>query len=149
MKLFQIIFISSLFIFFLSSVSYSQCTVTATNINFGNYDVASNTNLTSSGTITVSCRNDRNVVIAFGQSANGGINPRRMKHSFLNDFLNYNIYQDAATSIIWGDGSNGTSPMIVNRIPRNRTFTYYGVIFAGQDISAGTYTDSLIVTVTP
>lgn len=146
----RLIFIALIFFFsIINRESFAQCTVTATSINFGNYDITSTVDLDSTGTITVTCSNDRNVVIAIGPSLNGGINPRRMKHSILNDFLNYNIYQDIARTTIWGDGTNGTSPMIVNRIPRSRTYTFYGRIFAGQDVSAGSYTDALVVTVTP
>ncbi|MCX7990973.1 MAG: spore coat U domain-containing protein [Proteobacteria bacterium] len=129
--------------------SYGQCTVSATNINFGIYDINSTTNLTSTGTISVTCSNDTNVVIAIGQSIHGGINPRRMKHSIYNDFLSYNIYQNAGMTTIWGDGTNGTTPMIINRIGRNKTYTYYGTLFAGQDVSSGTYNDSLTITITP
>lgn len=149
MKFFLNIIFCVLFLLAFNSFSYAQCTVTATNINFGNYDITSTTNATSTGTITVTCSNDTNVVISIGQSIYGGINPRKMKHTIYNDFLNYNIYQNAGMTIIWGDGTNGTSPMIVNRIGRNKTYTYYGVLFAGQDVSAGNYTDSLTVTVTP
>lgn len=149
MKLPMYVFFLGLFFLAFNNLAWGQCTVTATNINFGNYDVTSTNNTTSTGTITVSCSNDTNVVISIGQSLYGGINPRRMKHTIHNDFLNYNIYQNAGLTTIWGDGTNGTSPLIVNRIGRNKTYTYYGTLFAGQDVSAGTYTDSLTVTVTP
>ncbi len=136
-------------IFFNFDKSYGQCTVTATNISFGAYDITSTINVTSTGTINVTCNNDANVVISIGQSIYSGINPRRMKHTIYNDYLSYNIYQDAGMTTIWGDGTNGTTPIIVNRIGKNKRYTYYGQIFSGQDVSAGSYTDSLIITITP
>ncbi len=136
-----------LFLIFFSTEALSQCTMTVTNINFGAYDVLSTSNLTATGTITVNCARNENITLSIGPSTSGSINPRQMKHVSFNDYLNYNLYQDATYTTIWGDGSQGTTPVI--RRVRVRTFTVYGAIFFGQDVSAGQYFDTLTVTVIP
>ncbi len=145
MRIVKVIII--IFLVFSSRETFSQCTMTVTNINFGAYDVQSTANLTATGTIAVNCARNENITLSIGPSAYGGINPRLMKHSYYNDYLNYNLYQDNTYTTIWGDGSQGTTP--VTRRVKNRTFTVYGAVFFGQDVSAGSYSDTLTVTVTP
>ena len=67
--------------------------------------------------------------------------------------LNYNVYQDAAYTTIWGDGTSGTSP-VVQTIPGgmsgmafNMDHTVYGRSFASQDPPPGLYSDTPIVTI--
>ena len=62
--------------------------------------------------------------------------------------LAYNVYLDAARTIVWGDGSNGTSaygPVKPN--PGTNTVWIYGRIFARQNVTVGTYSDTLTVTI--
>ena len=61
--------------------------------------------------------------------------------------LNYNLYTDAARTVVWGNGS-GTSS--IQTVARNRTTTLnvYGQIPAGQDAVVGNYTDTILATVT-
>jgi spore coat protein U-like protein len=64
--------------------------------------------------------------------------------------LKYNIYVDAARSIVWGDGNIGTlvvadayslaGPSVTRNYPA------YGRIFGNQNAPVGVYTDSIIVT---
>jgi spore coat protein U-like protein len=133
----------------------SQCTMNSTPINFGNYDVFSGTPLDAIGTITINC--SRDVVwatVTLGQSSYGTFNPRRMKQSGGTDLLDYNIYTDVARTTIFGDGSGGTSSVRTKRppgqpAPWSDIIYMYGRIPPGQDVSAGTYSDTLTATVTP
>ena len=63
--------------------------------------------------------------------------------------LNYNLYRDAARTAIWGDGTGGTQVYSDPRTPRNQnvTLTVYGRIPAGQDVSVGTYTNTVTATI--
>jgi len=127
----------------------SSCTVSATSIIFVNYDVFSTFNNDSTGTITVSCTAPWPLLtIAIGQSSNSGFLPRKMKKSGGSDMLNYNIFTDAAMSAVWGDGTSGTQ--VVVHQPNKKTVPeiVYGRIPPGQDISAGFYSDVLMVTIT-
>lgn len=149
-RLFLVIF---LLILLMPIKSHSACYFyTATNLNFGNYDVSAPTPIDSTFMFGIFCTaNTNNVIVSIGQSQWGGINPRRMKHTTLTDDLNYNLYSDAARTIIWGDGTGRTSPVYISRVRAFRPvrLTVYGRLFAGQDVSVGNYTDTVILTVNP
>jgi len=60
--------------------------------------------------------------------------------------LTYNLYTDSLRSIIWGDGTSGT--MLVGTTGTSATYAVYGRIPAAQDLPAGSYNDSITVTLT-
>jgi spore coat protein U-like protein len=63
--------------------------------------------------------------------------------------LLYNLYLDAARTIVWGDGTGGsqTGPMVTTRGAGGTTTAYvFGRIPAGQDVAAGVYGDTIRVT---
>ncbi len=63
--------------------------------------------------------------------------------------LNYNLYLDAARTTIWGDGTGGTQVYSNANPPNNTnvTVTIYGRIPASQDVSAGSYTNTVTATI--
>jgi spore coat protein U-like protein len=131
------------------------CTMNAAPINFGNYDVFSTTPLDAVGTITINCgRRVRRATVTLNQGLYGTFNPRRMKRSGGTDLLDYNVYTDVTRTAIFGDGSGGSSRVFVNRPgPANRDWSanisMYARIPPSQNVSAGTYSDTLTATVTP
>jgi spore coat protein U-like protein len=56
--------------------------------------------------------------------------------------LGYNLYTSASRNVVWGDGTGGSSTMIVNK-NRNTTLSVFGQIPAGQDVAVGTYSDNI------
>ena len=64
--------------------------------------------------------------------------------------LSYNLYLDAARTTIWGDGTGGTQTFF-NHNPqgnnRDIVIPIYGRVPAGQDVGAGTYTNTVTATV--
>jgi spore coat protein U-like protein len=140
---------------FEAEIALSQCTMNATPINFGNYDAFSSTPLDATGTITVNCAaivNKVNVKLGVSSSS-GSFNPRRMKRSGGSDLLDYNIYTDVTRTVIFGDGTGGTSDIGIKRAgtpaPWSENIGMYGRISPGQEVSAGTYSDTLTATVNP
>jgi spore coat protein U-like protein len=134
--------------------SDAACTVTTTGVNFGDYDVFVTVPQDSTGSVTVSC--DRNpptdVTIAIGPSGTtGGFLPRSLRNASAPDRLNYNLFTNASRSVVWGDGTSGTATVVLRRVRRNRpqTATIYGRIPPGQNVSVGSYSDTLTVTITP
>ena len=104
----------------------------------------------TTGTISVSCNPRARVTVTIGTSPNsGGFNPRQMKQIAGVDLLNYNLYRDPGRVEIWGDGTGGTFSQWKN-VNRNkpRVFSVYGRIPPLQNVSAGPYTDILVVTIT-
>jgi spore coat protein U-like protein len=132
--------------------SEAACNVATTNINFGIYDVFSNVPKDSTGSISVDCDEAPPpiVVIRIGPSSgSGGFNPRQMRHTTRPDRLNYNLFIDSSRSVIWGDGTGGGST-VADKVTKNKTWvaTLYGRMPAGQDVSVGTYSDTVSVTIT-
>ncbi len=137
-------------------VALSQCTMSATPIHFGNYDVFSGAPLDAVGTIAVSCSGDVNraTVTLSVSLTSGTFNPRRMKQYGGNDLLAYNVCSDAVRTAILGDGTGGTSSVRPHRPPGppaswSASIAIYGRIPPGQDVSVGSYSDTLTATVTP
>ena len=63
--------------------------------------------------------------------------------------LGYNLYMDASRTTIWGDGTSGTSAYSRNNPPNgtNVSLPVYGRVGAAQDVSAGTYSDTVLATI--
>jgi len=147
-------YLAVLFCLFFAGEAGAACSVSATGVNFGAYDVFVTAPLDSTGTVTVTCDQAPpvDVTIAIGPSGtSGGFVPRQMRSASSPDRLNYNLFVNAGRSTVWGNGSAGTSTVFLNNVRRNRPVvtTIYGRIPAGQDVSVGSYSDSLTVTITP
>lgn len=126
----------------------ASCTVRATQVKFGNYDPLSVAPLNRTSHITVNCRGAGSFVAALSTGDSGSYNPRYMLSLTTADQLDYNLYTDAARTIVWGDGSGGSQtvsqPFNNNRVRVN----VYAQIPAQQDITPGTYSDTIDVVVT-
>jgi spore coat protein U-like protein len=133
-----------------------KCDVTATGVNFGGYDVFSSAPRDSSGTITVICNNPDNtdnnnprediqVEISLSTGNSGSFSPRQML-SGTGDVLSYNLYS-TSFSTIWGDiASNSSVTGFVNK-DKPLDVTIYGRIPPRQNVSAGSYSDIITVTI--
>jgi spore coat protein U-like protein len=124
--------------------------VTATTLNFGTYNPASPSATTSTMTATVRCVRVIDTLPAFVVSLSKGgaptYNPRRMSSGA--NTLDYNIFNQAAFTTIWGDGTGGTLTRSYGGGGNSAAGIGYGRIPAGQYVAAGSYTDTITVTVT-
>jgi len=114
--------------------------ISVTPLAFGNYDVYNAAPVDSVGTISYSCPPPLvpTVTIDAGLAFAGG--HRRMTLGAGVDFLSYDIYSNAARSTIWSSTPVFVIPLI------NTSVDFYGRVFALQDVSAGSYTDTVVVT---
>jgi spore coat protein U-like protein len=131
-----------------ASAAGSCSITTVSNVAFGTYDVFSNSPVDSTGIIRIYCNGGaRSVTVDLSKGNAPTYSPRYMLKAA--EQLNYNLYLDAARTIIWGDATGGTShygPVD----PPNKTnvdLTIYGRIPAGQDLSVGSYADTITATV--
>jgi spore coat protein U-like protein len=138
----------------------ADCNVTAGGVAFGGYDPLATTPDDSIGTVTVTCVNTGggnttvNYSVALSTGVSGAYSQRYMRSG--TPRLNYNLYRDAARTIVWGNGSSGTSSMAgtltvgpgVGNGTRSATYTVYGRAPALQDATPGAYSDSIVVTLT-
>ena len=85
----------------------NSCTISTTSVAFGSYDVFSGANVDSTGTVTINCGSSvRNLTVSLSKGASGTYANRTMVKSGEN--LAYNLYTNAACTIVWGDGTAGT-----------------------------------------
>ncbi len=125
------------------------CTITTTSVSFGAYNVYVPSPLDSTGTVTYTCGlGILGITIDLGKGSSSSFNPRTMTSGA--NTLNYNLYLDAARARIWGDNTAGTSHH-ANSSPQlltNVTLTVYGRVPPLQDVRVGSYTDTVVVTIT-
>lgn len=133
------------------------CTVNATGILFGNYNPLSPAGDSSVGSWTVTCNalGSGSATVAgtltLSTGSSGSYTGRTMKSG--TRALQYNIYATPSHSQVIGDGSAGTlalsdSGTVTAGQVYQITGSMYGFVPPSQDVPAGTYTDSIVVTVT-
>jgi spore coat protein U-like protein len=121
-----------------------SCTISVTSVAFGSYNVFTTTPADSTCTITYRCNSAAaNISIALSDGSSSTSSPRTMRKGA--EVLNYNLYQNAARTNIWGDGTGGTLIYTQGNPPNNQnvSVTVYGRIPAQQDVSSGNYTDTV------
>jgi spore coat protein U-like protein len=124
----------------------AACTLSATAVAFGTYDVFQVGPTDSTGTITYRCNNnDHNIRIAISTGTSGTFTNRTLKTG--SDNLLYNLFYGGLTQV-WGNGTGSTTTYFENNPPNNKdvVLTVYGRIPAGQDVAIGSYTDTVVVT---
>ena len=129
----------------------SNCSVSTVGLFFGNYNVFSPAALTSNASMTYRCNGvvpliDR-VTIDLSQGNAGTYASRTLFRG--TEALNYNLHLDAAMTQIWGNGTGGSQRYGPTSPPNNQdvTVTIFGRIPAGQDVSVGNYTDTIVATI--
>ena len=123
------------------------CSITsASSLSFGTYDPTSAAPSTSVGSVAVWCL----IPPALLEIGISGLNTsgQRQLTGPSTDVLQYNIYQDATYGQLLGDIGSGETiqipfPIIFVTYTRN----YYARIPAGQDVASGSYTGSLVLSV--
>lgn len=118
------------------------CSMNVQSVNFGNYDIFSSIALDSTGNVDVVCDANMNYKITLSSGA-GTFGVRKMLYA--TSWLNYNLYVDATMSSIWGDGTLGTATVTDKK--RAQSYTIYGRIPARQNVYAGSYSDTLVVSI--
>ena len=125
----------------------ANCTISITSVTFGSYNVFTVAHTDSAGSVTYRCSGNANVMVTITTGQSGTFSPRRLANGAQQ--LAYNLFIDAARSVVWGDGSAGTQTHTQNNVPNNTNVTVnvYGRIPAAQDVTAGSYADSVSVTI--
>lgn len=134
-----------------------SCTLSTTNVAFGNYSPLAFGNTDTTGTVKVDCGGVAGLLIPFNIAISAGSSAsfanRQMKSG--TKTLAYNLYTDASYTTIWGDGtsasqivSSGVTLDALGLAP-TQTFYVYGRIPGRQTtVVPGVYADSINVTLT-
>lgn len=135
-----------------SATVTSTCSISAGALAFGGYDPVVGAQVDGQATLSVSCTKGATATITLGQGANaaGGSTDqapvRRMKDAGSNN-LAYSLFSDASRSTVWGNTA-GTGVGYTSTGSAAASIIVYGRIAAAQDLPAGSYTDTVIATVT-
>ena len=137
----------------------ANCTISTTAVAFGAYDpVVANasTALNASGSVSIACTKGSapNITMSLGANASGS--QRNMKISGLGtDVLAYELYQPPGTapstactfpgSTVWDMSAAFTPTAPASK--SGRTYNVCGTVAAGQDVSVGSYQDTVVATV--
>jgi spore coat protein U-like protein len=133
------------------------CTVSASGIAFGNYNPLTPTGDSAAGSWSVTCNaiGSGSATVAgtltLSTGSSGTYAARTMKSG--TQALQYNIYLTPSHTQVIGDGSAGTfalsdSGTVTAGQVYQITGSMYGFMPPSQDVPAGSYSDSIVVTVT-
>jgi spore coat protein U-like protein len=121
----------------------SACSLSGGTLAFGSYASGQTENADVDGTINyVNCSGT--LTFALDGGGSGNINARQMSNGA--NRLSYQIYRNAARNAVWGTGADAQTQILLET--RNGSVTVYGRIPGGQVVPAGTYTDTVNVTLT-
>jgi spore coat protein U-like protein len=132
----------------------ANCLVAANALDFSTY-VPGNGNVDVNSTLSVRCTKNTAYTVALnaGSTSGGTLSQRLMGNG--TDTLQYNLYTSAARTTVWGDGTSSTAAVPGTGAGLGAgnavTHTVYGRLVdsaANQDVSAGSYSDTITVTVT-
>lgn len=137
-----------------SSLAAADCAVTASSFSFGNYNPLDALPRDSTSTINVQCSliGLLSLTVTYELSLSTGSSASYGLRTLVGpgDPLGYQLYADAARLLIWGDGTAGTVTItdgyLLGLGTVSRNYPVYGRLPAGQQVGAGTFTDSITVT---
>jgi spore coat protein U-like protein len=119
-----------------------QCQVSATDLDFGTRNTPL-AQVDSTSTVTVRCTNSTD----FEVGLNGGLTGNREMTNGT-DQVAYELYQDAARSVDWGNTPGTLQTGIGLGTGSAINLTVYGRVFANPTAEAGSYSDTVTVEVT-
>ena len=124
------------------------CSISATNIAFGAYDPDAG-HLNGTTTLTVTCTENTTYDIGLDTGSNGAsaTTTSRAMDDGLSNYLDYELYQDSGRTTVWGD-TVGTDTVSQTSTGGDESHTVYGQIPGSQFVPAGSYSDTINVTIT-
>jgi spore coat protein U-like protein len=127
----------------IASFAETRCAISSiTSVDFGTYDVFSVlSNNNGIGSITIDCHGGgSNLLVTLSSGQSNTYVSRTMRRG--KNLLSYNLYTGAARIVVWGDGTGGSSTIMVNK-HGTTTLSIFGQIPAGQDVTVGAYADNI------
>jgi spore coat protein U-like protein len=140
------------------ALSAVSCSVSAVGPAFGVYSPLNATPTYANGSITATCTllsggtTSVSLVSSYSTGSSGSYATRTLLAG--TQLLDYNLYFDAAYTQIRGNGTGGSQQGGANftltpSAPTGQTTSIiYGRIPAAQDVGAGSYMDTIVVTIT-
>lgn len=133
----------------------TNCNVSTTALDFGSSPSTIALNIDSTATVKVQCTNTTPYSIGLGNGLNVSGSQRRVRLAATSNYINYGLYTDAARSNAWVATSSTTSCTagvstcyLGTGSGSNQNITVYGRIPSQTAPVVGTFTDTVVVTVT-
>jgi spore coat protein U-like protein len=128
----------------ISATVATNCTVTAAPLAFGSYSGAA---INVSANLTITCTNTTpyNVGLNAGLTTGALVTTRQMGITQPAGGLNYSLLVGSFTGANWGNTTGSWVAGTGNGAAQ--TLTVYGVLPAGQFVTPGSYTDTIVATV--
>lgn len=150
-----ITFFLFLLLFSVEARAAFECQPLVTPLQFPNYRPLQAITINAQSTLTIDCQRLQLVSVLVNyeirfSAGNSGQATNRWLHGVGNR-LNYNLYRDVNRTQVLGDSASGTVTirdsflLNIGRITRN--YPIYARIPAGQNVPAGNYNDTVVVTV--
>jgi spore coat protein U-like protein len=129
-----------------------SCTISAGAMTFLSYDPTAAADNDSTATITSTCTSGGAAIITMSQGsrAQGGSSDTVPLRAMFNgsegspEDLLYHLYSDSAGGTVWGNTAGSGKAITADGTAQN--FTAYGRIPKNQTVTAGTFNDSVAVT---
>ena len=132
----------------------ASCTVSSSGVNFGVYNIFSTADHDDTGIITVTCTGLLLIGVSYTiRLSTGGSNSyaSRLMSDGAGHSLAYNLYTNSSHTTVWGDGTGGTGTVsavfLLGILTQHRDHDIYGRIFKEQNAYAGSYNDSITITI--
>lgn len=132
----------------------ASCSVSASPLNFGSYSPFSASPHDAVGNVRVSCSLiglvsvNVSYTIQLSTGSSGSFFPRELGAG--SQTLQYNLYTNSARTTVWGNASGGTAQVsdgyLLGLLTVTRDYPVYALIPSGQNVPAGSYADTIVVT---
>jgi spore coat protein U-like protein len=131
-----------------------NCYISATPLNFGTASFIT-ANIDAAASLTVQCTNTTPYSISLDNGANASGAQRRMLASATSSYVNYGLYTDAARSNAWTSTTSATNCsagantcVLGTGTGSSQGITVYGRVPPQTSPQPGTYSDTVVVTIT-
>ena len=131
--------------FTVAATNATNCSVSVSTLNFGSTGIL-RAALDATSSIAVTCTNAAPYTVALDGGLSGANNPAQRKMSQASATITYGLYQDSGRAVPWGD-SIGVNTMAGTGSGLAQTFTVYGRVPVQNTPAPGTYSDTVVLTI--
>jgi spore coat protein U-like protein len=131
--------------FTVTATNATNCTVSASALNFGSTGVLRSA-LDGASSVSVTCTSAAPYTVALGGGLSGATDPTQRKMTQAAAQVTYGLYQDSGRTVPWGDSVGGNTRAGTGT-GLAQSFTVYGRVPAQTTPAPGTYSDTVVMTV--
>lgn len=130
-----------------SATVVSACILDASDLAFGNYDPTSASAVDATTTVQVTCTTGTSFTVGLnaGLASGATVTTRKLQNGA--NLLAYQLYSNAGRTTNWGNTPGTDTPAATVATTTPTTLTVYGRLAALQNVPAGSYSDTVTVTV--